>query len=108
MSRKRPTDLFQALADPTRLAIFERLLRGESSVSLLVQSFSVSQPAVSQHLGVLRRCRLVAFRREGRNIIYQAQPEGLEPLINWFEYYRKFWPDRIQKLRSVLKEQRSE
>jgi DNA-binding transcriptional ArsR family regulator len=108
MTRKCPATLFQALADPTRLAIFERLARGESSVSLLVQSFSVSQPAVSQHLGVLLRCRLVSHRREGRNIIYRAQPEGLEPLINWFEYYRKFWPERIQKLRSVLKEQRSE
>ena len=108
MTRKRPATLFQALADPTRLAIFERLTRGESSVSLLVQNFTVSQPAVSQHLGVLRRCRLVAHRREGRNIIYWARPEGLEPLVNWFEYYRTFWPERIQALRSVLKEQRNE
>jgi DNA-binding transcriptional ArsR family regulator len=103
--QKRQAELFQTLADPTRLAIFERLSRGEASVSTLTQGFSVSQPAVSQHLGALRRCGLVAHRREGRSVIYQARPEGLEPLGNWLEHYRTFWPERIERLRAVLKEQ---
>ncbi len=103
MPLQRQAALFQALADPTRLAIFERLSRGEASVTALTQGFAVSQPAVSQHLGALRRCGLVSHRREGRSMIYRARPEGLEPLQNWLEHYRTFWPERIEKLRAVLK-----
>jgi DNA-binding transcriptional ArsR family regulator len=102
MPDKRQVVLFQTLADPTRLAIFEHLSRGEATVSTLTHRFPISQPAVSQHLAVLRRCGLVAHRREGRSAIYQARPEGLAPLTNWLTHYRSFWPERLDRLKNLL------
>jgi DNA-binding transcriptional ArsR family regulator len=102
---KRQIVLFQTLADPTRLAIFEQLSRGESTVSALAERLPISQPAVSQHLAVLRRCGLVAHRREGRSAIYHASPEGLAPITDWLNHYRVFWPERLNRLKNLLAEQ---
>ncbi|MGH8139526.1 MAG: ArsR/SmtB family transcription factor [Steroidobacteraceae bacterium] len=95
---------FRALADPTRRAMFERLAHDEQSVSQLTAGFSISQPAVSQHLTALRRAGLVAERRQGRFIYYRARPQGLSPLIGWIDRYRAFWPERLRQLKSVLEE----
>ena len=97
-------EIFRALADPTRRAVFERLAGGEMSVSELRTGMSVSQPAVSQHLAVLRGAGLVSERRAGRNAYYRADPQGLEPLLGWIERYRAFWPERIERLKAVLKD----
>ena len=105
MPDKRQAAIFQTLADPTRLTIFEHLSRGESTVNALAKRLPISQPAVSQHLAVLRRCGLVAHRREGRSAIYQARPEGLAPLTDWLTHYRTFWPERLAKLKTVLDQQ---
>jgi len=97
-----PTDVLQALADPTRRAVFERLSQGEATVSQITAGLSVSQPAVSQHLAALRRAGLVADRRDGRFVYYSAEPGGLAPLINWIDRYQSFWHSRIQRLRNLL------
>ena len=96
-------DLFRALADPTRRAVFERLAAREMSVSDLTTGFTVSQPAISQHLAALRGAGLVSERREGRYAYYRAQPQALAPLLDWMDRYRAFWPERIEKLKDVLK-----
>jgi|SRR5579872_5645139 len=76
--------LFRTLADPTRRAIFERLCRdGEQTVGALTTRAKVSQPAVSKHLGVLKRAGLVRDRHEGRQTHYSAQLSALAPLIDW-------------------------
>lgn len=98
------SQVFKALADPTRRDIYEQLTRAELNVSELGSGLSVSQPAVSQHLAVLREAGLLSERREGRFSYYRANPSGLAPLIDWVERYREFWPERIERLRSVLKE----
>lgn len=97
------SDVFRALADPTRRALLERLVSGEKSVSELTAQFHISQPAVSQHLASLRSAGLVVERREGRYAYYRADPAGLAPLLDWIDRYRAFWPRRIEKLRHVLK-----
>ncbi|BCH16585.1 MULTISPECIES: helix-turn-helix transcriptional regulator [unclassified Mesorhizobium] len=97
-------EIFRALADPTRRAVYERLTAGEMTVSELRRGMSVSQPAVSQHLAVLRGAGLVAERRAGRNAYYRADPQGLDPLLGWIERYRAFWPERIERLKAVLKD----
>ena len=96
-------EIFRALADPTRRAVYERLTASEMSVSELRAGMSVSQPAVSQHLAVLRGAGLVVERRAGRNAYYRADPKGLDPLLGWIDRYRAFWPERIEKLKTVLK-----
>lgn len=96
-------EIFRALADPTRRAVYERLTASEMSVGELRAGMSVSQPAVSQHLAVLRSAGLVVERRAGRNAYYRADPRGLDPLLGWIDRYRAFWPERIEKLKTVLK-----
>jgi len=98
------SQIFGALADPTRRAVFERLSRREMSVSELKAGFAISQPAISQHLATLRDAGLVCERRDGRFAYYRAEPKGLAALANWVDRYRVFWPERIEKLKRVLKD----
>ena len=96
-------ELFSTLADPTRRAIFERLSReGEQTVRALTERAGVSQPAVSKHLGVLKRTGLVRDRRAGRETHYRAQPQALKPLIDWMSLYGAFWRDRFDRLEALL------
>jgi DNA-binding transcriptional ArsR family regulator len=96
-------DLFKALADPTRRAIFERLASdGEQTVHSLTARAGVSQPAVSKHLAVLKLAKLVSDRREGREAHYSAQPRALAPLIDWMGHYGVFWRDRFDRLEDLL------
>ena len=98
-------DLFRTLADPTRRGLFERLAReGSLSVRTLTEGGGVSQPAVSQHLKVLREAGLVAEQKVGRNVLYRADPKGLAPLIDWMAIYAVFWRDRFDRLENLLKE----
>ncbi|HEX2505479.1 MAG TPA: metalloregulator ArsR/SmtB family transcription factor [Gaiellaceae bacterium] len=78
----------EALADPTRRAIFERLGVGELSVGELARDLPVSRPAVSQHLKVLKTAGLVRERREGTRRIYRVEPDGVAELR---EYFDEFW-----------------
>ena len=74
--------VFRALADPTRRAIFEELTRqGEQTVHALTRYAGVSRPAVSKHLMVLKRAKLVRHRHEGRETHYRAQPDALAPIL---------------------------
>ena len=102
------TAIFRALADPTRLAIFECVAVQELSVSELTGRFEVSQPAISQHLSALRNSGLVAYRRDGKNIYYRADPKGMLPMIDWLNHYRAFWKSKLPRLESLLKELRDD
>ena len=95
--------VFRALADPTRRALFEQLTRrGEQTVHALTRTSGVSQPAVSKHLTVLKRAKLVRHRREGRETHYRAQPEALAPMVDWLNQYGAFWRDRFDQLEQLL------
>jgi DNA-binding transcriptional ArsR family regulator len=96
--------IFQALADPSRRAIFESLTCGEAAVKDLTARFAISQPAVSQHLATLKEAGLVNARREGRSVYYRVQPGGLRPLVRWIEHYRAFWTDRVGRLERLLEQ----
>ncbi|HEY4177662.1 MAG TPA: metalloregulator ArsR/SmtB family transcription factor [Kofleriaceae bacterium] len=97
-------DVFRALADPTRRAVFERLTRGEATVKDLTKKFRVSQPAISQHLSALRESGLVDVRREGRLAYYRVEPAGLKPLVDWIGHYQVFWLEHLQQLKALLEE----
>ena len=96
--------IFQALADPSRRAIFESLTRGEAAVKDLTARFDISQPAVSQHLAALKDAGLVNGRREGRLVYYRVEPGGLKPLVDWIAHYRAFWTDRVGRLERLLED----
>ena len=101
--RGNPDEIFRALADPTRRALFERLSReGELTVHRLTEHSGVSQPAVSKHLGQLKEAGLVRDRRAGRETHYSAHPAALSPLIDWMNVYARFWSERIDRLENLL------
>src|SRR6478672_10287635 len=98
-----PDDLFRALGDPTRRAIFERLVsEGEQTVRALTDHAGISQPAVSKHLRVLKSAGLVRDRTEGRQVHYSAEPKGLEPLVDWMKLHGVVWRDRLGRLENLL------
>jgi DNA-binding transcriptional ArsR family regulator len=97
-------DIFKALADPNRRAMLERLAAGELNATVLRQGFDISQPALSQHLAVLRAAGLINERREGRHVHYAVNPDGMAPLTDWLARYQAFWPERLGRLRDFLKE----
>src|SRR5687768_16653835 len=94
--------IFQALADPSRRATFERLTLGEAAVKDLTARCDISQPAVSQHLAALKDAGLVNGRREGRCVYYRVEPRGMQPLIDWIAQYRAFWVDHVERLEALL------
>ncbi len=99
------TTVMRALADPTRRAIFERIVHAEEiTVVDLTRRGAISQPAVSQHLRSLKEAGLIVERRQGRNAHYRADPKGLTPLVDWLGIYGLFWSERFANLRTLLKE----
>jgi DNA-binding transcriptional ArsR family regulator len=87
-----------ALGDPTRRAIFERLRLGPRSVGELAEGLPVSRPAVSQHLRVLKEARLVTERRDGTRRIYSLNPGGLLELRAYFD---QFWDDMLADFKTA-------
>ena len=98
------SEIFRALSDPTRRVVLERLLGGEKNATELRDGLDVSQPAISQHIAVLRGAGLISEARSGRHVNYSVNPEGLRPLIDWITRYRAFWPARVERLKTLIKE----
>ncbi len=94
--------IFGALADPTRLAIVERLIsEGERTAGEIAAPFAVSKPAISKHLKVLEDAGLIERRIERQWRIVRVRPEAIRSLDTWLERYRSFWEtsfDRLEKL----------
>ncbi len=97
-------DVFRAIADPTRRAILDRLRAGPAPVNALAADFRQSRPAISKHLRVLRRARLVAEERSGRERLYELQPKPLQQVAGWIEGYRSFWLTSLSNLKRYLEE----
>ena len=94
--------VFQALADPTRRAVLERLSSGPAAVSELARPFRMALPSFSQHLGVLEQCGLVRSRKRGRVRTYQLAPQPLENAQHWLEAQRRTWECRLDQLDAYL------
>jgi len=96
--------VMRTLADPTRRAVFERIVTSEEiTVAELTRGSGVTQGAISQHLKSLKQAGLVADRPEGRNVHYRAEPKGLAPLVAWMGLYGAFWTDRLEALERLLR-----
>jgi DNA-binding transcriptional ArsR family regulator len=96
------TDVYTAIADPTRRRILDLLAQAEQSVTELAAPFEMSRPAVSQHLRVLREAGLVSEHRSGRQRIYQLEPAGLREVDLWLASYQRFWRNRFAALGEYL------
>jgi DNA-binding transcriptional ArsR family regulator len=93
---------FAVLAEPNRRRILDELCQGERSVGELVERLSLSQPAVSKHLRVLREADLVASRVDKQHRRYRLRPAPLEEVDAWLAPYRRFWAGRLDALQAYL------
>jgi DNA-binding transcriptional ArsR family regulator len=89
---------FELLAEPTRRRILDLLRDGERPVGELVERLSMSQPAVSKHLRVLRDSGLVDVRVDAQRRVYRLRPERLQEVDAWIEPYRRLWTERLDRL----------
>ena len=93
---------FAALADPTRRAVLDLLRQGSLAAGRIALAFPVSRPAISRHLRLLRRARLVREHREGRQRIYQLNAAPLRAVDQWLDPYRNFWRAQLRDLKAYI------
>ncbi len=103
--QKNQTGAFAALADPTRRQIFERLARKPASVGRLAARLTVSRPAVSQHLKVLKDAGLVAVEEQGTRRVYRIDPGGIAAMR---EYLDRFWDQALAAFKAAAEEESDE
>jgi DNA-binding transcriptional ArsR family regulator len=96
------TTVYEALADPTRRRVIELLAERERSAGELARAFTVSRPAVSRHLRVLREAGLVAWRGDAQRRIYSLETQPFDDLDRWIESLRRFWLERLDQLEEHL------
>lgn len=99
-------DAIEALADPTRRRIVELLAERERTAGEIASQFSISRPAVSRHLRVLREHGLVHAREDGQRRVYTLEPAPLAELDAWLRRYRSFWTERLDALDVELRRAR--
>lgn len=95
--------VFNALADPTRRAVLERLSAGPAPVTELAQPFDMALPSFTQHLNVLEGCGLVSSEKTGRVRTYQLSPQTLQAAEHWLVSRRANWESRLDQLDSYLR-----
>lgn len=100
--------LFSALADPSRLAIVERLIRdGEKTAGELAEPFAISAPAISRHLSVLERAGLIERRVERQWRRFRVRQEAIDTLDDWLSRQRRFWQASFDRLERLVAEDES-
>lgn len=100
-------DVFSALANPVRREILMQLRKGPRAVNDLAAGFELGRPAVSEHLQVLRKARLVREEPRGRERYYHLDPRPLSEVEAWLEAFSRYWKQRLTALEDLLDEESS-
>jgi len=100
-------DVFAALANPVRREILTHLRAGPLKVNALASKFALGRPAVSEHLQVLRKVRLVREEPQGRERYYHLDPRPLAQVEQWLGVFESFWKERLQDLEHLLDQEDS-
>jgi DNA-binding transcriptional ArsR family regulator len=95
-------DVYAAISHPVRRGLIDMLAGGEMPVKALAAPFSMTRPAISQHLQVLREAGLVAERRDGRRRLYRLEPAPLKQVADWVAHYEAFWAEKLHALGDYL------
>jgi len=100
MSRAATTsDVFNAIAEPRRREIIRLLIGGRMrSVNELVDRLELPQPAVSKHLGVLRKVGIVTVTKQGQQRLYQLNPQELKPVHDWVKVFEQYWTQQVDRI----------
>ncbi len=99
-------DVFAALSNPTRREILVRLRQGPRGVGELAQLFDIGRPAVSEHLQVLRKAKLIREEPRGRERYYHLDPRPLEQVEDWLGGFAKYWRARLDALEQLLDQEK--
>lgn len=102
VTANREPDVFTAISHPARRQMLDLLVEADRSVNAMAGHFTMSRPAVSQHLRILLDAGLVTEERHGRERRYRLVPERLGPVWDWIAQYERFWDDRLQRLQKLL------
>lgn len=94
--------VYFAIGDPTRRRMLDSLLTSELTVTQLAKPFRMTQPAISQHLRVLRQAGLVEAEQRGRKRRYRLQGQRLRDVYDWVAHYEKFWKQKLTALGDLL------
>ena len=101
-------DTFTALADPTRRKIIEMIAsRGELAATDISDNFSISPPAISQHLKVLREVKLVRMEKRAQQRIYSIDTNGISEIESWLATMRRMWTERFDTLDKYLESEKN-
>ncbi len=99
---RSPLRVYFAIGDPTRRRMLDMLRKSDRSVNELARPFRMSQPAISQHLRILRQADLVRARRHGRQRLYGLRAAALRPVFDWVAHYERFWTAKLHGLGDYL------
>jgi DNA-binding transcriptional ArsR family regulator len=95
-----PTDVFSAIAEPRRREVIAVLANGqEYAVNEIVLQMKMAQPAVSKHLGALRKAGVVTVVKRGQQRMYRLNPEGLKPVHEWVKVFERYWTHQIDQIK---------
>ncbi len=104
MTQDQLSTTFHALADPTRRAILASLTTGEKTVSDLAEPFDMTMPAITKHLKVLEKAKLIERSKQAQYRPCHLNPEPLKDIDKWMEQYRKFWEASFDRLDDYLQQ----
>jgi DNA-binding transcriptional ArsR family regulator len=101
MTRKaHPADVFSAIAEPRRREVITVLSDGqEYAVNEIVLRMKMAQPAVSKHLGALRKAGVVTMVKRGQHRMYRLNAEGLKPVHDWVKYFERYWTHQVEQIK---------
>src|SRR5580692_3231175 len=95
-------DVFQAIADPTRRMIIQKLSHGPLNLAGIIEDFGISRQAIAKHIKVLNECGMVSITPKGREQVCEARLEQLAEVTNWVAESQKLWTQRFEKLEKFL------
>jgi DNA-binding transcriptional ArsR family regulator len=93
------TDVFNAIAEPRRRTIIDILAKGDQPVGQIMARLRIAQPAVSKHLGVLRKVGLVSVSKQGRQRLYRLNAQELKPVHDWAKKFEEFWTHQLDRIK---------
>jgi DNA-binding transcriptional ArsR family regulator len=103
MSIEARRDVFQAIADPTRREIINLIAHQPMNLNAIANNFSISRPAISQHIKILTECGIVVIKQQGRERYCTAKLKKLNEVSAWVDQYKKFWNTQFDSLEKYLK-----
>jgi DNA-binding transcriptional ArsR family regulator len=96
----QPADVFTAIADPRRREVILVLSNGqEYAVNEIVLHMKMAQPAVSKHLGALRKAGVVTVIKRGQHRMYRLNPQGLKPVHDWVKVFERYWTHQVDQIK---------